>query len=42
MNKPIGVFDSGAGGISVLRQARARLPQEHFYSMETTPTPLWR
>ncbi|MGI6201400.1 MAG: glutamate racemase [Christensenellales bacterium] len=30
MNKPIGVFDSGAGGISVLRQARARLPQEHF------------
>ena len=27
---PIGVFDSGVGGLSVLRAARAELPQEHF------------
>ena len=27
---PIGVFDSGVGGLSVLRALRARLPHEHF------------
>lgn len=27
---PIGAFDSGVGGLSVLRALRARLPQEHF------------
>ncbi|MDP2868549.1 glutamate racemase [Methyloversatilis sp.] len=27
---PIGVFDSGLGGLSVLRHARARLPGENF------------
>ncbi len=27
-NRPIGVFDSGVGGISVLREVRALLPQE--------------
>ncbi len=27
---PIGVFDSGVGGLSVLRAARAELPQENF------------
>lgn len=27
---PIGVFDSGVGGLSVLRSLRARLPNEHF------------
>jgi glutamate racemase len=27
---PIGVFDSGVGGLSVLRAARAELPWEHF------------
>ena len=27
---PIGVFDSGVGGLSVLRALRAELPQEHF------------
>jgi glutamate racemase len=27
---PIGVFDSGAGGLSVLRHIRAQLPQEHL------------
>ena len=28
--EPIGVFDSGVGGLSVLRAARAELPQENF------------
>ena len=27
---PIGVFDSGIGGLSVLQALRAQLPQEHF------------
>ena len=27
---PIGVFDSGVGGLSVLRELRAELPQEKF------------
>ncbi len=27
---PIGVFDSGVGGLSVLRALRAELPREHF------------
>ena len=27
---PIGVFDSGVGGLSVLRALRTELPQEHF------------
>ena len=30
MDRPIGVFDSGLGGISVLRDAVRLLPQEHF------------
>ena len=29
-DQPIGFFDSGVGGISVLREARALLPREHF------------
>ena len=29
-NAPIGMFDSGVGGISVLREARQFLPGEHF------------
>jgi glutamate racemase len=29
-NRPIGVFDSGVGGLSVLRALRAELPQEQF------------
>ncbi len=28
--KPIGVFDSGVGGLTVLRELRLRLPQEDF------------
>ena len=30
MNAPIGVFDSGIGGLSVLKALRAELPNEHF------------
>ena len=29
-NAPIGVFDSGIGGLSVLKALRAELPHEHF------------
>ena len=29
-SKPIGVFDSGVGGLSILRALRAELPQEDF------------
>ena len=29
-HRPIGMFDSGVGGISVLREAVAQLPHEHF------------
>ena len=28
--RPIGVFDSGVGGLSILRALRAELPHEHF------------
>ena len=27
--RPVGIFDSGVGGISVLRELRAQLPQEN-------------
>ena len=29
-SQPIGIFDSGLGGISVLRELRTLLPKEHF------------
>ena len=29
-NAPIGVFDSGIGGLSVLQALRAQLPHENF------------
>ena len=29
-DRPIGVFDSGVGGLSVLRALRAELPHERF------------
>ena len=29
-NAPVGVFDSGVGGLSVLRHIRAQLPREHL------------
>ena len=28
--QPIGIFDSGVGGLSVLRHVRARLPHERL------------
>ena len=29
-NQPIGVFDSGLGGLNVLKELRKELPHEHF------------
>ncbi|HLS81204.1 MAG TPA: glutamate racemase [Steroidobacter sp.] len=34
--KPIGVFDSGVGGLTVLRALRAALPHEHFIYLGDT------
>ena len=35
-NAPIGIFDSGVGGLSVLRHIRAQLPHEHLmYAADT-------
>lgn len=31
LNAPIGVFDSGVGGLSVLKEIRALMPAEHLY-----------
>lgn len=37
---PIGVFDSGVGGLSILRALRAQLPHEHFiYFADTGHAP---
>ena len=37
---PVGVFDSGAGGLSVLRHIRAQLPHEHLlYFADTAFSP---
>ena len=30
MRRPIGIFDSGLGGISVLKEAVHLMPNEHF------------
>lgn len=30
VHRPIGVFDSGVGGLSILKELRAELPHEHF------------
>ena len=35
-NKPIGVFDSGMGGLTVLRALMARLPDESFVYLGDT------
>ncbi len=35
-NRPIGVFDSGIGGLTVLRALRARLPDENFLYLGDT------
>ena len=38
--KPIGIFDSGLGGLTVLRELRKALPNEHFiYLGDTARTP---
>src|SRR5918999_2104691 len=29
-DRPVGIFDSGVGGLSVLRALREELPREHF------------
>jgi glutamate racemase len=34
--RPIGVFDSGMGGLTVLRALTARMPQEHFVYLGDT------
>lgn len=34
--RPIGIFDSGVGGLTVLRAIRARLPQEHLLYLGDT------
>src|SRR5256886_3164647 len=40
MDAPIGVFDSGVGGLTVLRALTARLPQEHtIYLGDTARVP---
>jgi glutamate racemase len=33
---PIGVFDSGVGGLTVVRAVRARLPGEHIIYLGDT------
>lgn len=39
---PVGVFDSGVGGIGTLSALRRELPQEDFlYFGDTLPRPLW-
>ncbi len=39
-HRPIGVFDSGIGGLSILRALRAELPHEHFvYFADTGHAP---
>ncbi|WP_431276299.1 glutamate racemase [Variovorax ureilyticus] len=39
-DRPIGVFDSGVGGLSVLNALRAELPHEHFvYFADTAHAP---
>ena len=34
-NRPIGVFDSGLGGLTGVRELRKRLPHEDFFSAVT-------
>ena len=36
MNAPIGVFDSGVGGLTVLRALQARMPAENFIYLGDT------
>ena len=42
-NRPIGVFDSGVGGLTVVRALMERLPLEHLiYYGDTARVPLRR
>ena len=34
--QPVGVFDSGVGGLTVLRELRARMPHENFIYLGDT------
>ena len=39
-NKPIGVFDSGLGGLTVLKELQKKLPNENFiYIGDTAHVP---
>lgn len=43
MSRPIGVFDSGVGGLTVLKELRARLPHHDFiYFSDTARVPYGR
>ena len=35
-NRPIGVFDSGVGGMTVLKELRKKMPQENFVYLGDT------
>ena len=35
-NRPIGIFDSGVGGITVLKEIQKRLPNEHLIYLGDT------
>ena len=37
--KPVGVFDSGFGGVSFLKKAVELMPEGIIYIMEITPMP---
>jgi len=40
-NRPIGVFDSGLGGLTVLKEIKNLLPRESIVYSETAEEPLW-
>lgn len=35
--RPVGVFDSGVGGLTAVRELRKLLPSETLYTSETHP-----
>jgi hypothetical protein len=41
-NHPIGIFDSGVGGLTVVRALLDQLPEESFIYFGDTGTPLWQ
>ncbi|MGH7764496.1 MAG: glutamate racemase, partial [Candidatus Dormibacteraceae bacterium] len=38
---PVGIFDSGVGGLSVLREIRAALPDESIYYVADSAHAPW-